>query len=82
MLLVLVIVEFVFFHFLIIDLVFQVLMKVFFRKFYFMCSQISCLAECHNELRQNKCCSQVRVLVNVYCLCLVVLFFHQCFLCF
>ena len=28
------------------------------------------------------CCSLVIVLLIVYCLCLMVLFFHQCFLCF
>ena len=66
----------------IVDGVFQVLSKTFLEKFYLLCSLNSCLGVCHSELRKNECCSLVIVLVKEYCLCLVVLFFHQCFLCF
>ena len=77
-----VIVEFVFLQVRIIDVVFQVLLTTFLEKFYILYNLISCLGVCHNELRQNDRCSLVIVLVNVYCPCLVVLFFHQCLLCF
>ena len=76
------IVKFVFFQVRIVDRVFQGLSKTFLEKFYLLCSLVSCPSVCHKELRQNECCSLVIVLVNVYCLCLVVLFFHQCFLFF
>ena len=59
------------------DGVFQVLSQTFLERFYILCSLISCLGLCHSELRQTECCSLVIVLVNVYCFCLVVLFFHQ-----
>ena len=77
-----VIVKFVFFQVRIIDVVFQVLLKTFLEKFYILYSLVSCLGVCHTELRQIECCSVVIVLVNVYYLCLVVLFYHQCFFCF
>ena len=56
----------------IVDGVFQILSKTFLERFYLLCSLISCLGVCHSELSQNECCSLVIVLVNVYCLCLVV----------
>ena len=77
-----VIVKFVCVRVRIVDGVFRVLFKTFLEKFYLLYSLITCLGVCHSELRQNKCCSLVIVLVNVYCLDLVVLFFHQYFLCF
>ena len=56
-LLVLVIVESVFFQVRIIGVVFLVLIMTFLEKFSLLSSLISCLSACHNELRQNMCCS-------------------------
>ena len=69
-----VIVELVFFQVRIIDVVFKVLLKTFLEKFYLYYSLVSCLRGYHSEVHQNECCSEVIVLVNVYCLCLVVFF--------
>ena len=56
-LLVLVIVEFVFFQVHINDVVFLVLIMTFLEKFCLLCSLISNLSVCHNKLCQNMCCS-------------------------
>ena len=56
-LLVLVIVEFVFFQVHIIDVVSLVLIMTFLEKFCLLCSLISCLNVYQNESRQNVCCS-------------------------
>ena len=54
--LVLVMVELVFFQAYIIDVVFLVLIMTFLEKFSSLCNLISYLNVCHNELRQNVCC--------------------------
>ena len=54
----------------------------FLEKFGLLYSPISCLHESHSKLYQNRYCSWVIALVNVYCLCLVGKVFHQYFLCF
>ena len=56
-LLVRVILESAFFRVHIIGVVFLVLIMPFLEKFYLSCSLISYLSVCHNELRQNMCCS-------------------------
>ena len=56
-LLVLVTVEFVFFQVHIIGVVFLILKGTFLEKFNLLCSLVSYLNVCHNELRQNVCCS-------------------------
>ena len=81
-LLVQVIIKFVFFQVRIIYAVFRVLIMTFPEKFCLMYNLISYLGVCHNELRQNRCCSWVIFFVGVYYLCLVGLLFHQCSLCF
>ena len=73
------IVKFVFFQVRIIDVVFQVMLKTFLEKIYFLYNLVSCLGVFHSELRQTEFGSLVIVLVNVYCLCLVVLLSHQSF---
>ena len=70
-----VIVEIVCFQVRIIDVVFQVLFTLFLEKFNLLYNLISYLGVCHSELHQNERCSLVIVLVNVYCLCLTILFF-------
>ena len=47
-----VLVEFVFFQFRIIDVVFLILIITFLEKFCILCNLISYLGVCHNELRQ------------------------------
>ena len=71
-----VIVEFVFFQVRIFDVRFQVLLKLFLEKFYFFYKIVLCLGVCYSDLHQIRYCSKVIVHVNVYCLCLVDLFFH------
>ena len=56
-LLVLVIVKSVFFLVHIVGEVFLVLIVKFLEKFSLLCNLISYLSVCHNELRQNMCCS-------------------------
>ena len=75
-----VIVKFVCVQVRIIDGVFRVLSKTILERFFLLCNLISCVSVCHSRLRQNECCSEVIVLVSVYCLCLVVLIFHRFFL--
>ena len=56
------------------DVVFLILVMTFVERFCLMCSPIEYLGDCHNESRQNKCCSLVIFLVSVYYLYLVVFF--------
>ena len=69
-----VIVEFVFFQVHIIDVVFSIMIMTFLEKFCILCILFSYLGVCHNELRHNKCCSLVVILVSLYYLYLVVFF--------
>ena len=77
-----VIVKFVFVQVHISDEAFIILIVTIFEKFFLLYSLILCLSGCHSELHQNRYCSQVTVLVSVYCFRLVVEVFHQFFLCF
>ena len=47
------------------DVMFPKLIATFPEKFCFLYSLISCLNGCHSEFHQIKCCSLVRILVNV-----------------
>ena len=80
-LLVRVIVESEFFPIHIVDVVFLILKATFLEKFFQLCSLISYLSGCHSVLRQNVYYSLVIILVFVCFQCLVVLLFHQNFLC-
>ena len=64
------------------DEAFLILIETFLEKFCSLYSRISCLSEFHSKLHQNKYCSWVIVLVNMYCFCLLVKIFRQYFLCF
>ena len=77
-----VVVEFVFVLVCINDVGFLILIVTFPEKFGLLYSLIACLNEYHSELRQNKYCSILIVLVNMCFLYLVDGVFHQHFLFF